>query len=126
MASGQSDDGQLKIYGNSAVKLTLSGLALTSAKSAAINFQNKALLYLHLADGTANLICDAQTQSDETYYPEGVAAADEKRNGAIYCKGSLVLSGTGILSLRVVNHRSGKRKATVEFFRYFAAFFERL
>ena len=35
----------------------------------------------------------------ETYYPEGVAAADEKRNGVIYCKGSLGLSGTGILSL---------------------------
>ena len=71
MASGQSNDGQLKVYANSAVKLTLRGLALTSAKSAAINFQNKALLYLHLADGTANLICDAQTQSDETYYTEG-------------------------------------------------------
>ena len=99
MASGQSDDGQLKVYGNSVVKFTLSSLALSSAKSAAINFQNKALLYLHLADGTTNLISDAQTQSDETYYPEGVAAVDEKRNGVIYCKGSLVLSGTGILSL---------------------------
>ena len=48
-----------------------------------MNFQNKALLYLHLTDGTTNLICDAQTQSDESYYPEGVAATDEKRNGAL-------------------------------------------
>lgn len=104
IASGKSADGQLKIYGKSAVKLTLNGLELTSAKSAAINVQNKSLLYLHLAEGMTNIICDAETQSDESYYPEGVAAADEKRNGAIYCKGSIVVSGSGILSL------TGKKK----------------
>ena len=104
IASGKSDGGQLKIYGNSAVKLTLNGLELTSAKSVAINVQNKSLLYLHLAEGTTNIICDAESQSDESYYPEGVAATDEKRNGAIYCKGSAVVSGSGILSL------TGKKK----------------
>lgn len=104
VASGKSDDGQLKIYGNSAVKLTLNGLELTSARSAAINVQNKSLLYLHLSDGTTNSVCDAESQSDESYYPEGVAASDEKRNGAIYCKGSVVVSGSGILTL------TGKKK----------------
>lgn len=99
IVSGKSEDGQLKIYGNSAVKLTLNGLSLTSAKSAAINVQNKSLLYLHLSDGKTNIICDAQNQSDESYYPEGVSAADEKRNGAIYCKGSVVMSGGGVLSV---------------------------
>ena len=104
IASGKSDDGQLKIYGNSAVKLTLNGLELTSAKSAAINVQNKSHLYLHLSDGTTNSVSDAESQSDESYYPEGVAADDEKRNGAIYCKGSAVVSGSGILKL------TGKKK----------------
>ena len=104
IASGKSDDGQLKIYGNSAVKLTLNGLELTSAKSAAINVQNKKILYLHLEEGTTNVICDAESQSDESYYPEGVVADDEKRNGAIYCKESVVVSGSGILSL------TGKKK----------------
>lgn len=104
IASGKSDDGQLKIYGNSSVKLTLNGLELTSAKSAAINVQNKSLLYLHLEEGTTNVICDAESQSDESYYPEGVAAGDEKRNGAIYCKGSVAVSGSGTLSL------TGKKK----------------
>ena len=104
IASGKSADGQLKIYGNSAVKLTLNGLELTSARSAAINVQNKSLLYLHLEEGTTNVICDAESQSDESYYPDEVAAADEKRNGAIYCKGSVVVSGSGILSL------TGKKK----------------
>ena len=104
IASGKSDDGQLKVYGNSDVKLTLNGLELTSAKSAAINVQNKKILYLHLEEGTTNVICDAESQSDESYYPEGVVADDEKRNGAIYCKGSVVVSGSGILSL------NGKKK----------------
>lgn len=99
IASGKSDDGQLKLYGNSAVKLTLNGLELTSAKSAAINVQNKSLLYMHLEEGTTNVICDAESQSDESYYPEGVAAGDEKRNGAIYCKGSVVISGSGVLKI---------------------------
>ena len=104
IASGKSDDGQLKVYGNSDVKLTLNGLELTSAKSVAINVQNKKILYLHLEEGTTNVICDAESQSDESYYPEGVVADDEKRNGAIYCKGSVVVSGSGILSL------TGKKK----------------
>ena len=104
IASGKSDDGQLKVYGNSDVKLTLKGLELTSAKSAAINVQNKKILYLHLEEGTTNVICDAESQSDESYYPEGVVGDDEKRNGAIYCKGSVVVSGSGILSL------TGKKK----------------
>ena len=104
IASGKSDDGQLKVYGNSDVKLTLNGLELTSAKSAAINVQNKKILYLHLEEGTTNVICDAESQSDESYYPEGVVADAEKRNGAIYCKGSVVVSGSGILSL------TGKKK----------------
>lgn len=104
IAYGKTDDGQLKIYGNSAVKLTLNGLELTSARSSAINVQNKSVLYLNLSDGTTNSVCDAESQSDESYYPEGVAAADEKRNGAIYCKGPVVVSGSGVLTL------SGKKK----------------
>ena len=99
VASGATDDGQLKVYGNSTVKLTLNGAYIKSNKSAAINVQNKSTLYLHLADGTENYICDAASQSDESYYPEGVAASDEKRNGALYCKGSLVVSGGGLLVL---------------------------
>lgn len=104
IAEGTSEDGQIKIYGDAPVKLTLNGLTLTSGKSAAINVQNKSTLYLHLIEGTENIICDAASQSDEAYYPEGVVAKDEKRNGAIYSKGSVVLSGNGVLQL------TGKKK----------------
>ena len=104
IAEGTSEDGQIKIYGDAPVKLTLNGLTLTSGKSAAINVQNKSTLYLHLIEGTENIICDTASQSDEAYYPEGVVAKDEKRNGAIYSKGSVVLSGNGVLQL------TGKKK----------------
>lgn len=104
IVSGSSDDGQLKVYGDACTKLTLDGLKLVSAKSAAINIQNKSTLYLHLADGKENVICDAKSQSDESYYPEGVVADDEKRNGALYCKGKTVISGTGVLKV------TGKKK----------------
>lgn len=104
IASGRSGDGMLKIYADSPVKLTLSGLDLTSGKSAAINVQSKAALYIHLEKDTENHICDSGSRDDEHYYPEGVSADDEKRNGAIYCKGSIVFSGKGILEL------DGKKK----------------
>ena len=104
IAEGTSDAGQLKIYGNAPVKLTLNGLKLTSDKSSAINIQNKSVLYLHLKENTESILCDAAKQTDESYYPEGVVAKDEKRNGAIYCLGSIVISGEGILQV------TGKKK----------------
>ena len=104
IADGATEDGQLKVYTDSPVKLTLNEVHITSSKSAAINVQSKSILYLHIADGTQNYICDTASQSDEFYYPEGVTASDEKRNGALYCKGSVVVSGGGLLVL------DGKKK----------------
>lgn len=99
IAQGVSEDGQLKIYGDSEVKIVLNDLKLISQKSSAINVQSKADLYIHLNNGTRNLIGDAASQSDESYYLDGVAANDEKRNGAIYSKGSVSVSGSGVLML---------------------------
>ena len=96
--------GQVKIYGDAEVTLTLNGLELMSDKSAAINVQNESILYVHTHDGTENIICDAAKRSEESYYPEGVVADDEKRNGAIYCNGSVVFSGSGSLQI------TGKKK----------------
>lgn len=104
IAEGTSEDAQLKVYGNSPVKLTLNGLHLTSGKSAAINIQNKSMLYVHLPEDTKNYICDSKSRKDESYYPDGVVADDEKRNGTLYCKGSVVFSGNGLLQL------DGKKK----------------
>ncbi len=102
--NGSSSDGQLKIYAKNAVKLTLDGVNLTSEKSAVINHQGKTPLFLHLNSGTTNILCDATKQTDEAYYPDGVTADDEKRNGCIYSKGNIAVSGSGLLSL------SGRKK----------------
>ena len=82
----------------------MNGLKLSSGKSSAVNVQNKSVLYVHLPDGTENYISDSESQSDESYYPDGVLAGDEKRNGALYSKGSVVLSGGGLFQL------DGKKK----------------
>lgn len=97
---GSSEDGQLKLYASSAVKLTLDGISLTSGKSAAVNSQSKNPLFIHLTEDSKNFLCDAQERSDEAYYPDGVTSDDEKRNGCIYSKGSVVLSGAGLLELK--------------------------
>lgn len=68
------------------------------------NVQNESILYVHTHDGTENIICDAAKRSEESYYPEGVVADDEKRNGTIYCNGSVVFSGSGSLQI------TGKKK----------------
>lgn len=96
---GETTDGQFKLYGKSDVKLILDGVGLTSAKSSAINVQSKGSLFIHSAAGTENVFCDAEEQTDESYYPDGVAADDEKRNGCIYCKGNVVFSGTGVIKV---------------------------
>lgn len=101
---GTSNAGQIKIYSDSLVKLTLNGVKLTSDKSAAINYQGSSTLYVHLNDGTENEVCDAASQSDESYYPEGVIAKNEKRNGAVYSKGEVIFSGKGVLQI------TGKKK----------------
>ena len=96
---GTTSDGQLKIYGKKNTKLVLSGVNITSTKSVAINCQNSANLFIHMADGSNNILSDASKQSDEAYYPEGVTASDEKRNGCIYTKGDVVISGAGSLEI---------------------------
>ena len=61
---GNTDDGQLKVYGKSAVKVTLKGVTLKSAKSSAINFQNKGTPFLHITEGAENILCDAAKQAN--------------------------------------------------------------
>lgn len=100
VVKGSTGDGQLKIYGSQAIKLTLDGANIISQKSAAINCQTSATLYVHLAEGTTNTLTDASSQSDEAYYPEGVTSSDEKRNGCIYAKKDVVFSGAGSLIVK--------------------------
>lgn len=97
VVSGQSDDGQLKIYGAKKFKLTLSGLELTSGRGPAINDQCKKRAFVHLAEGTTNRLTDASSYSDEPYYLGSSTADDEDRKGCFFSEGNLIFSGTGVL-----------------------------
>lgn len=99
VASGKSDDGQLKIYGEKKFKLTLNGLELTSTKGPAINDQCKKRVFVHLPDGTTNRLTDCQKYSDEPYYMTSGGAADEDRKGCFFSEGNMIFSGTGVLEV---------------------------
>ncbi|MGN0188474.1 MAG: carbohydrate-binding domain-containing protein [Candidatus Cryptobacteroides sp.] len=109
---GLSSNGQITLYGSKNVKLTLDGVSLTSNVSIPVNCQKSSVLFLHLNAESENQLADASSQSDESYYPDGVSSSDEKRNGCIYTKGRLVLSGSGKLELNGNNkHGISSKKA---------------
>lgn len=99
VASGQTSDGQLKIYGDKKHKLTLDGLDLTSAKGPAINNQCKKRVFVHLADGSHNRLTDCSSYSAEPYYINSATEADEDRKGCFFGEGNMIFSGTGILEV---------------------------
>ncbi len=104
IASGTSNDGQLKIYGEKKFKLTLNGLKLTCTKSSAINNQCKKRVFVHLEDGTENYLIDESKYSDEPYYIDETLKDDEDRKGCFFSEGNMIFSGTGVLVVK------GKKK----------------
>lgn len=99
IASGQSSDGQLKIYGDKKFKLTLDGLELSSTKGPAINDQCKKRAFVHLPDGTHNRLTDCASYTAEPYYLNNASEDDEDRKGAFFSEGNLIFSGTGVLEV---------------------------
>lgn len=106
VVSGESDDGQLKIYGDKKFKLTLSGVNLTSSKGPAINDQCKKRAFIHLTEGTSNYLTDAASYSEEPRYLNGGSSSSEDRKGCFFSEGNLIFSGTGVLVVEG-NYRHG-------------------
>lgn len=99
IASGQSGDGQLKIYGEKKFKLTLAGLELTCSRGPAINNQCKKRVFVHLADGSVNSLTDSDTYGNEPFYLNGATPDDEDRKGCFFSEGNMIFSGTGLLKV---------------------------
>ena len=97
IVSGQSDDGQLKIYGDKKFKLTLNGLNLSCSSGPAINDQCSKRVFVHLTNGTVNSLSDSESYSDDPYYLDGATANDEDRKGCFFSEGHMIFSGTGVL-----------------------------
>ncbi|MFZ3070306.1 MAG: carbohydrate-binding domain-containing protein [Anaerolineaceae bacterium] len=94
--SGSLDNGQILVNTESeeTVRLILDGVSISNSSSATINIEKAGKVVLILADGTQNVLSDAQTY---TYAPMDVdepnAALFSKANLTIYGGGSLTVSG---------------------------------
>lgn len=84
VVTGTTTDGSLTIKGDTNFELNLNGADITNPASTAINVDSKKITYLVLT-GT-NKVTDGTT-------------ADDSHKGALYTKGSLVISGTGSLDV---------------------------
>ena len=98
IVSGKSNDGGLKIYGKNKYKLTMNGVELSSRHGPAINNQNKKALFVHLTEGTTNILKDSTAYVDDAHYVE-TTAAEEDRKGCFFSEGNMVFSGTGVLQV---------------------------
>lgn len=98
IVSGESNDGGLKIYGKNKYKLTMNGVELSSRRGPAINNQNKKALFVHLNEGTTNILKDSTVYVDDAHYVE-TTAAEEDRKGCFFSEGNMVFSGTGVLQV---------------------------
>lgn len=91
---GSSTDGSLRVYSNKKFMVTLDGVSLTSATGAAINVQKsleKKRVFISLANGTVNHLCDA------TLYSDTVAGEDDK--AALFSEGKMIFMGEGQLNV---------------------------
>lgn len=91
---GTSDNGAFKITGaEKKAWVELAGLTLKNQTGAAIQKQSDKRLYLTVASGTTNTLCDG-----ENYTMEG----DEQQKGTIFTEGKLIINGMGTLNVKAI------------------------
>lgn len=95
--SGSTTDGGFKVYSEKKFMVTLNGVSITNTTGAAINNQCGKSMYVHLADGTTNSLCDGTTYNTPS-------TEDEK--GAFFSEGQIIFSGSGTLNV-TGNYRNG-------------------
>ena len=87
---GQTTDGSLKFYGDKRFQLLLNGAEITNPHGAAINNQGSKSMYVVLADGSFNALCDG------TDY---VMVDEEDQKAALFSEGQMIFSGKGELTV---------------------------
>ena len=85
VVSGQTANGSLTIVGEKKYEVLLSSATITNADSTALNLLSKKRAYVVL-DGTNSLA-------------DGTASKASDQKAALYCKGKLLFSGSGSLSV---------------------------
>ena len=82
--SGTTTNGSLTVLGDKKYEVKLNGANITNPDSAALNLLSSKRAFIVLADGTSNSLTDGTSGSQK---------------GALYCKGKLLINGTGQLSV---------------------------
>jgi hypothetical protein len=84
VVSGTTTNGSLTIIGEKKYAVKLNGANITNPDSAALNLLSGKRAFVILAEGTTNTLTDGTGGSHK---------------GALYCKGKLLFSGSGVLSV---------------------------
>ena len=82
--SGTTSNGSFTVVGDKKYEIKLNGVNITNPDSAALNLLSDKRAFVVLADGTSNSLTDGTGGSQK---------------GALYCKGKLLFSGSGALSV---------------------------
>ncbi len=85
--SGTTDNGSVTIMGEKKCEVKLNSVSINSPDSAALNVLCKKRCFLYLVSGTTNSLTDNSTGSGENH------------KGALYCKGKLLVYGSGVLNV---------------------------
>ena len=99
VVNGTTPDGSLKFYGDKRFQVLLDGADITNPHGAAINNQGGKSMYIVLADGSVNRLCDGETYTMVDF---------EDQKAALFSEGQVIFSGKGTLNVQAVG-RGGIR-----------------
>ena len=84
VVSGTTTNGSFTVVGDKKYEVKLNGVSITNPDSAALNLLSGKRAFVVLANGTTNTLTDGTGGSQK---------------GALYCKGKLLINGSGALSV---------------------------
>lgn len=88
--SGNSSNGQFKLYSEKKSKVTLNGITLANTNGSALNLQSKKRTFIVATQGTSNTFTDASKY---------VTTEGEDEKATIFAEGELIFSGTGAITV---------------------------
>lgn len=101
--SGSTSNGSFTVVGEKKYAVRLEGVSITNPDSAALNLLCSKRAYIVLGEGTTNTLADGTTSQNA-------------HKGTLYCKGKLLMNGSGSLSV-TANYNNGIHSADYIVFR---------
>ena len=102
--TGTCPNGSLKIYSTKKFQLILKNITLTNPAGPAFNIQSSKRVYVSIADGATNTLCDGATYNAPIIGSNG---EEEDQKGTLFSEGELIFdgnkNGTGTLNVTSLN-----------------------